>query len=289
MFRSDITRVFLVGCPRSGTTVIQSDFAKYFPFYTFPETGFLLDGLETFPARSKALYRLQSIYESRDMPPYGVWYKFKKFQELCLYWAPKLGMHSFLKHLSSPDSCLHLWINHLDALALDSGYAGWIEKTPRHFYQLRYIQKITPSPHIFFVVRNGQDVVASIVDRSLNSQQWFCSEGIDFAINIWNESVRLAADLSLLGQVHCISFENYLYDPFGMREMIKTVLSTELCSGSVLPVFCKSNEYWKRGSFGSLSYPEDKKSKLFTRETLHYINSRLDWESYKKIRYLGQG
>ncbi len=54
-----------------------------------------------------------------------------------------------------------------DAEGAAAGFSGWVEKTPKHVQQLSTIWKADPQARVVFIVRDGRDVAASMMNRGL--------------------------------------------------------------------------------------------------------------------------
>jgi hypothetical protein len=149
-------RLFLVGCSRSGTTLLQVLMAGHPRIHSFPETGFFIHavgvrrrplawlGLTTSKARwaIKELLRntgREDLYEIVPQRPF------------------LLG------------SVVSSFVHVLDRLTLEEEKDIWLEKTPRHVFYVDYIKRYVDNAHVIHLIRDGRDVVASIRSSSETS------------------------------------------------------------------------------------------------------------------------
>jgi hypothetical protein len=121
--------IFIVGCQRSGTTLLRLMLDSHPNVSCGPETRFLQD-----------FAKLTS--ESWD--------------RLSLYGFPK----SYWL-----DKAADFFDSFQAEYAKSRGKARWADKTPRYALSLAYINELFPTSQIVHVIRDGRDVVASHRDR----------------------------------------------------------------------------------------------------------------------------
>jgi hypothetical protein len=166
-------RLFVIGSPRSGTTLLKSLLGQHESLYPFPKESQLF---------AKTLYPWFYIRRDRVMP-----------HALVLLADNQVERHEIETHhrclLRLDGQCpagktpLAAAIIHLlDSVALNKGKAGWIEKTPRHLYFCPLISKASPDAHFVHITRRGEDVVASYLYR----------------VSAWGESGGIRLNSSLL-------------------------------------------------------------------------------------------
>jgi hypothetical protein len=122
--RTAVRPIFIVGCPRSGTTLLRLMLDSHPAISCGPETHFI-GVLEQVMNRWPALER------------YG-------FDQD--YWYDKLAelVHSFQHDY-----------------ATRRGKQRWADKTPRYSLHLPFIDRLFPSSQVIHLIRDGRDVVAS--------------------------------------------------------------------------------------------------------------------------------
>jgi hypothetical protein len=194
------SRVFIVGCPRSGTTLLQSLLAANSKILSFPETHFyemIVGG------------RLRSALSlpSKRAKPY--WYDF--LEEIG---HPELGSilpknAIFIRQYSNA------FIQALDTIAQSQDKTVWLEKTPGHLRQIDQINKLVPRVRFIHIIRNGKDTIASI--NELGNQypetwgRWYRS--LDRSIQRWVTDVRISIKYATNEKHRLVRYEELIQNP----------------------------------------------------------------------------
>lgn len=173
------SRIFLVGCPRSGTTLLQTLLASHPEIISFPESHFFNNLLpENEPKR-----RLLGIASNRTKP------RLAKFLR-------DSGVENSKRFLPKMLLFVGQYIGHfvsvLDSLTLELNKTVWVEKTPLHLHYLDLIEKSIPGVKFIHLVRNGADVVASLYDVSRkNPKVWGGARELEDCVNRWVGDVEI--------------------------------------------------------------------------------------------------
>jgi len=165
------TRAFLVGCPRSGTTLLQAMLFAHSEIYSFPETNFFLSlfgardllTMGTTPQDSVRKFRelVRSIMELLGVAEY---------RRRARAWEPMLLLPNF--YVAARCNSISLrhnvktFVQIVDAASLKAGRPIWVEKTPDHLFYVKRIQQYIPDAAFIHIIRNGRDTVASLVDAA---------------------------------------------------------------------------------------------------------------------------
>jgi hypothetical protein len=122
--------IFIVGCHRSGTTLLRLLLDSHPGISCGPETGFLTD-----------FARL-----TRD----PAWSHLRQYGFPKEYWHRKIAglFDSFQRDYAQA-----------------RGKVRWAEKTPNYALHLDYINELFPDCQVVHIIRDGRDVVASHLDR----------------------------------------------------------------------------------------------------------------------------
>jgi len=232
-------RFFLVGCPRSGTTLLQALIAAHPQITSFPETHFFwaIDkpwrvrlGLASRKRRERA--RLLAFIEAIDRPDL-----LPQVPQRSPWLAPYV--QSFLRIL--------------DGLALERNKSCWLEKTPGHLQRIRIINHFVPGARYVHIVRNGDDTVASLFDVCRNyPQQWGSVCDLDWCIERWNHDVRLSAQAAGKPNHLIVRYEKLVADPEATLREVFTFLGQEPYDAALAagdqpsPGLILANEPWKR-------------------------------------------
>lgn len=194
-------RIFLVGCPRSGNTLLQSLISVHSQIASWPEFQFIKSIVGQHEQRCFGLpanslsQRLQFLGSHLRVAlgiarPMGA-HRFRRF----LKSAGRSDLNGlFPKHGRFIGPQITAWLNALDRMALDEGKPFWLAKAPDHLYYLDYVEKFIPSARIVHIERNGADVVASLHDASRRypDEHWgYEYSSVDRCIAQWNLSARL--------------------------------------------------------------------------------------------------
>lgn len=197
-------KIFIVGCPRSGTTLLQSLLASHPNIVSFPETHLFSRTVHINPiVRFFSVYGRKHLRElNRILKEFGLssdesLLNYKKTYKTRT-WA------GFLLH--KLDEIGQEYAEHNEEYLL--------EKTPRH---LHYVDLIHNADHeVFFIhlIRNGKDVVASLSEATgTHPKKWSGNRSIGKSIFWWNRSIKLSRRyIGKSKNVH-VRYENLLEEP----------------------------------------------------------------------------
>ncbi|MCS4200385.1 sulfotransferase family protein [Salinibacter ruber] len=171
-------RAFIVGCSRSGTTVLQVSVASHPRIASFPETFFF----QRLPGRLGRLPLWLGLASEEAGPT----------------------LRQVLNEIGRPDleeriprswrlrPYVETYLDVLDREALDKRDDLWVEKTPTHVHRLPLILRYVPRVHVIHMIRDGRDVVGSICHRAHTYEDSFSEKQKDpaFGIQRWNRSLK---------------------------------------------------------------------------------------------------
>jgi hypothetical protein len=165
-------RLFLVGCARSGTTLLQSMMGAHSQIATFPESHFFQRAV---PGRRWA--------KKMGLASRAAKTQLDQFLNESGY--PEIHTSSFMMSLSLRQ-ITSVFVNILDELTVNAGKSIWLEKTPGHLYHIDTIRRLVPDTKFIHLFRNGQDVVASMycITRE-NKGAWGKPMEIEECIQWW--------------------------------------------------------------------------------------------------------
>lgn len=193
-------RIFIVGCPRSGTTLLQSLLVSNSHIVSFPETHFyerIVGG------------RLRSALSlpSKRAKPY--WNAF--LEEIgCLELGSILPKNAiFIRQYSNA------FVQVLDTIAQSQGKTVWLEKTPGHLRQIDQIKKLVKRVRFIHILRNGKDTIASIYELGNKYPEtwgrWYRS--LDRSIQRWVTDVRISIKYSTNEKHRLVRYEELIQNP----------------------------------------------------------------------------
>ncbi|MEM1168432.1 MAG: sulfotransferase [Cyanobacteria bacterium P01_H01_bin.35] len=177
------TRLFLVGCPRSGTTLLQSMLAAHPQILSFPETKFFWYLIPLYKER----WRRKLKMVSQDFKP-----RLKEF------FVEEINQGELLKKFSKfnflRSQYTRQFINILDELTVSQGKTIWLEKTPEHLLYIDYIEKNVPGVKFIHLLRNGTDVVASLHEVTQKYPEPWGGDcwDLNLCIRRWVEAVEIS-------------------------------------------------------------------------------------------------
>ena len=271
-------RVFLLGCSRSGTTVVQRCLANHPDACSFPETGFFRQiggprfwaalanaGVVRAGAVRRAWGRLARVVPGLKSPliPKG---------------SPFLGTRGAVQDFLAA----------LDAYALDRDCRAWVEKTPRHYRYAALIRRHVPDAYIVHVVRDGRDVTASIRDRAQTYPDRF-GQQFDPAVGVreWNRAVRIAWDQRKAHRVRILMFSDFVADPEASLRALCAWMgwsyAPEMLSDVDTDHIRRTQEVWKEGAAAPITPPRSKFQLVFDAKERRWVERHLDQRTYARL------
>ena len=188
-------RIFLVGAPRSGTTILQALLASHPSITSFPETKFF-HYLWTNRLKSRLPDRLHKWFHEEISRP-------DLFNPFEVY------------HRQTTSDRIKWFVGILDRLAIEEGNQIWLEKTPEHIYFIRDILNYLPDAKFIHLIRNPLDVVASMrkaTSDPLNNILWGGEWTLEFCVERWKSSALVSHYLRESPQHLVVRYEDLLQD-----------------------------------------------------------------------------
>lgn len=270
-------RIFLVGCSRSGTTVLQVSVASHSRITSFLETFFF----QQLPGRLGRLPLWMGLASKETRPAL----------EQALEEIGRPDLRSQI-----PDSYwLRPYVNHylsvLDQQAQEENDDRWLEKTPTHVHRLPLILRYVPKVHILHMIRDGRDVVGSICHRAHKYPDEFPNQQDPaFGINRWNRSLK--ESIRYLGQPgHTfVVYEQFVHDPERTLRRVcrdlnvsfepRMVQGTDEAAEAVIP----EGKQWIRRAKKPPEKSTSKFQRHFSAEEQRSVEERLNLNLYEQIR-----
>jgi hypothetical protein len=273
-------RIFVVGCPRSGTTIVQALLARYPGVLTLPETAFfesVFGGIgqrwQDVDAAHVPWYRRRGLARSHGP------------KRLRMLEAELLGLSRVPPWRVGP--CIDRFIALLDRVARQRNCQAWVEKTPNHVLYVDEIARHVADARFIHVLRNGEDVVASAIDADLLQPTHAFHGGVKHWVRRWNRAMEL--QLARLGTAghHVLCLEDLVEDFDNQWAKLCAFLNFDpvlpLAAAPQSAVADTSAEPWKHNAATGIVAPTLHKSEaLFGPRTLEWIRSNLF--PYQEIR-----
>ncbi len=198
-------RIFVVGCARSGTTLLQSLLATQPGVRSFPETHFF--NAPRMPRWECALLRFGLL------PPTFRADKARRAQDLLAAVAPAPS-------IVPPRPALR-WGQHvrrgvqlLDDLTLAAGCSSWVEKTPSHLHVADALDRTVERASFVHIVRPGPEVVASLFEATRkHPEAWDGAYDIDRCVRRFNHDVAITRQLLSRPNHHLVRYEELTAEP----------------------------------------------------------------------------
>lgn len=193
-----IRRIFVVGCPRSGTTLVQTLLASHPCLVTLPETHF-------FSVLTEGVGRLRWLgLASREARR-----KLRAAAEHLGGEAPELGVAGWMRR-----RLVREFVSLLDAHAVREGASGWVEKTPRHLRRIQMVQEHLPDALFCHVLRRGPKVVASLYKVTAdNPAAWGGERSLSRCVDRWLDDVETSLSFrGRAGHAH-VRYADVVQDP----------------------------------------------------------------------------
>jgi hypothetical protein len=171
--------IFLVGCPRSGTTLLQSMLAAHPDIASFPESHFFAHLLAT-----NRLYRQLNIASANTRV---------RLEKFCSELEQEQMQHFIPKNAIFTSKYVQAFIKILDTVTEQQDKTMWLEKTPQHLHYIEYIEKILPQAQFIHLIRNGEDVVTSMYEVTHKYPEiWNGARGLDRCIQRWQKDINIS-------------------------------------------------------------------------------------------------
>lgn len=235
-------RIFLVGCPRSGTTLLQSLVSNHSDIASFPESKFYQrlvssdNKIEMFKATGKRAKETTSLF-------------FQLIEnEKLLDLFPK-----------RPSFCLEYsmtFVKALDFLAIQRDCSYWLEKTPAHLHRIELIKSFVPQVKFIHIIRNPIDVIASLYEVNLKYPEiWWQSANVIQCLERWLDDVEITKFYAEQHhQHHIIFYEELIRDSNFHIKKICNFLGIEFQQKMLSPNtdsidnITRKDEIWKNKS-----------------------------------------
>ncbi len=273
-----LRRIFVVGCPRSGTTVTQSMLAGLPGVMSMGETEFMLRLLGRFEGWMRDIPGTGEKWRRRLGLVHGP--TARKLQECMDRAFGGSGQAPRLRRQWTGRAYVGEFCRVMDAMAVANGARCWVEKTPDHLAYVDVLAELIPDAHFLHVVRRGEDVVASAIDGQLRFAEHNVFYGtIPYWIDRWNRSVRSHIEHAADPRHTVLPYECLFTATDEVRTLLRGLAGVpagEADSGGDSAIADLAQEPWKRGSTdGVLRPPESKSAQMFGPRMQQLLGERM--------------
>jgi Sulfotransferase family len=285
-------RLLLIGCPRSGTTLLQTLLAAHSQIGSFPEAMIFR------PLVGQANVRWLG------RPPATLWERLQHLAAGCRYRlgiARKSGRNRvryFLAEINRSDlyhlfpqrgrslreqvqGCLRI----LDQLAREQHKPYWLEKSVCNLGYIDLVERYAPDVRFIHIVRNGADVVASLYELAQKhpDRLWGGWNTIDKCIAQWNHALTVSRRYVGKPNHVVVSYQHLVKDTEGVLRRLCDFIGvpfeermvSEHASSAKQLVEERARE-WKQAVFGAIKDATGTKfNTVFTADQQRYLLDHL--------------
>ncbi|MFI6320705.1 sulfotransferase family protein [Nonomuraea sp. NPDC050556] len=172
--------VFVVGCARSGTTMLQLMLHSHPRMAVPPETRFL----EAAYSRRRVHGDMRDPQNRRKLAEWIAYDKSTKFRDL------GLDKHDFVRQATQAPASLGSVIGTAFRMYADRfGKARWGDKRPSYVRKVDMLSRLFPDAQFVHLIRDGRDCVSS-----LKEMPWYTLDSFH-AVSAWAEAMDAGAKL----------------------------------------------------------------------------------------------
>lgn len=276
-------RVFLVGCPRSGTTLLQSMLGANTHIATYPESHFYIWVL--------SLKWYLSVLGIAKRSAHVRWNAYLE----------TLGRQDMQNRLSRPALFVRQYsqafVKVLDALTLEQGKNVWLEKTPHHLDFVDRIEHLVDRAKFVHILRNGDEVVASLYHiGKVYAREWGADivkdkplnhegakyQNIDACIRAWIHYTRQSQKCAFNPYHYIVKYHQLVRNPNAVLKQLCDFLGVPFETAMLVDYpkiaaqVVNANEKWKQSASQPIqNHGNQKFYELFDEQQRKYILERL--------------
>ena len=275
--------IFIVGCARSGTTLLQSLVASHPDIASFPESKIFVD-LVWMPEERSRRYALGLV--SRQL---------RSTMESFLDEVGHPELKRKLPRLPLVNAYVHSFRCILAELTQLQGKSIWLEKTPEHLHRLKYIKNHIPEAKVVHIIRNGVDVVASLYDLAQRyPNHWGrIFKNVDICIKRWADDIAITHQY--LGDPNhtLVRYEHLVEHPTDeikrLCQFMGVQFNAEMTQNyrSTSSQLARSRETWKASTRQAIQNTNSQKFlSVFTPEQQIYVRRAVDQVKLPTLEHL---
>ncbi len=199
-------RVFIVGCPRSGTTLVQAILASSHSVFSVPETHF-------FSLLYESGYRFLRCYNAQKA--------LSRISKEHTWLTP-----FYPRPCVSRRTTVRRFRDWMDSQALSMNSDVWVEKTPLHVREIERIRwhEGFEDARYVHVIRNMRDTVRSLMQVG---PAWGWPLSINEAIASWLDLISLSFQYLGDERHYMVEYDRLLADPIGESQRLCDFLAVD--------------------------------------------------------------
>lgn len=260
-------RIFVVGCARSGTTLVQQLLAAHAELTSFPETHFFT---RTVPVKKwrRRLFVVQQTHLNhlrsylRDL---NLSHLYKPFR------GRPLNLSAWSKYL----------IDILDAIADEQGTGDWLEKTPKHLYYIDLISSVVPETMFIHVIRDPVATIAALKDASQRYPEYFHQETVEKATSRYRRDVAESSRYQGQTNHYFVHYEDIVANTNASQRALLEWLGLDadnITDHASVPDLIISQEEWKLQNRGPIRAMDKIKERLTESEIQQLRDTVSRWD-----------
>ncbi|NCS28705.1 MAG: sulfotransferase [Microcystis aeruginosa F13-15] len=215
---SDINTVFVVGCPRSGTTLLQRILSTHSQLFSIQgETGF---------------FSYQNIFSPRRKH-FGL--PNKKLKQL----------------FNNSVDIVDFFARGVTLLSQENGGKRFVEKTPQHILHLPFIFKHFPNSSVIHILRDGRDCYCSSKSHPNVPQ----NKNIKVFAKYWRKCVRVPLNYQDNKKLLTVKYEELVSKPWLEIPRVMNFISLEAEEVQFDPTFIGNDNRANSNVFRRLREP----------------------------------
>lgn len=275
-------RLFLVGCPRSGTTLLQAAIGRLPGVFTLPETAWFTqllgalgewtDGRDEY-VRTRWRRRL-ALASPRT---HGRMRAAAAVLDGAVEGLPRLPLRL------RGSSYIGDFVRLMDRAATLQGCGCWLEKTPDHFAYIGIIARYIPDARFLHLIRNCEDVVASAIDGQIRyADRNAFSGGITHWVRHWNRAAETHLRYAGAPRHLVLRYEDFIAAPQATLQLVRGFAGLGAGAPGTAPAIADlSLEPWKAASLNHPPRrPQRKFEQLFGPQLRAWLRQQLgDYEA----------
>ncbi len=196
-----VTRIFLVGFPRSGTTLLQSLLAAHPQVMSLPETFFFV---RVSPSSRRRRWLRRPAADAgaglSELQRHGIE-------------VPPAGLRERIP-VGSLGPTIRRFARGLDQSAARAARRAWVEKTPSHLHYLATIESYLPEAHFLHIVRAGLPAIASLYAVTQeHPERWGGARPLAVCVERWQSDIRRSHSRAASPLHTFVSYERLVEDP----------------------------------------------------------------------------
>ncbi|WP_347330104.1 sulfotransferase family protein [Marinimicrobium locisalis] len=217
MSNDGFSPLFIVGSPRSGTTLLSRIISSHPEFSTYNAETLLLNVCKP---KYGNIFRSGSC-RNRFL---GDWFRSRQFIE------SHLQQSRFIEVLNSSKNYTELLINFLEAISLSQNKNRIVDSTPSHYLYMNRIKRRCPTAKFINLIRDGRDVAISQVKLGWCSpplRYSSTSAKLHYSTVQWGEVLKVSERGHTSSDVLNLRYEDLVAHPTHYEKLISEFLLLE--------------------------------------------------------------